>query len=112
MVAIAGDIHSFFVSDVKENELDANSTTLVTEIVGSSVSSESYNTALFNAVLADNPHIKFCDDRQRGYVLCDVDRDVWRARLQVVENVRVRNSPVTTLRTFAIENGKPGAQSA
>jgi len=112
VVAIAGDIHSFFVSDVKDNDLDANSSTLITEIVGSSVSSESFNTALFNSVMADNPHIKFCDDTQRGYVLCDVNKTVWRARLRAVGNVRMRNSPVSTLKTFAVEYGKPGAQPA
>ena len=112
VVTLAGDIHSFFVSDVKDDELDPNSATLMSEFVGTSISSESFNTTLFNSLLPENPHIKFLDDTRRGYVMCDVSRDVWRADLRVVDNVRVREGAVTTLKSFAVENGKPGPQAA
>ena len=108
VIAIAGDIHSFFASDIKDDSRNPDSATLMSEIVGTSVTSESFNTALFNPLLPENPHIKFLDDCQRGYVLCDATKDTWRADLRAVDNVRVRNGTVSTLRTFVVENGKPG----
>jgi alkaline phosphatase D len=112
VVTLAGDIHSFFVSDVKDDARDPNSATLMSEFVGTSISSESYNTVLFNSLLPENPHIKFLDDRQRGYVVCDVARDVWRTDLRVMDNVRVRDGVFSTLKSFVVENGKPGPQAA
>jgi alkaline phosphatase D len=62
--------------------------------------------------MPENPHIKFFDDRQRGYVLCEVTPDTWHTQMRVVDDVKVRNGTVTTLRSFAVENGKPGVQNA
>ncbi len=112
VVTLAGDIHSFFVSDVKDNPLDPQSATLMSEFVGTSITSESYNAALFNSLLPENPHIKFLDDTRRGYVMCDVTQNLWRSDLRVVENVRLRESAVNTYRSFVVENGKPGPQPA
>ncbi|MBY0508957.1 MAG: alkaline phosphatase D family protein [Rhodospirillaceae bacterium] len=112
VVTLAGDIHSFFVSDVKDNETDPASATLMSEFVGTSISSESFNTKLFNSLLPENPHIKFCDDTRRGYVMCDVTKDTWRTDLRVVDNVRVREGVFSTMKSFVVENGKPGPQAA
>jgi alkaline phosphatase D len=62
--------------------------------------------------MPENPHIKFFDDRQRGYVLCEVTPETWHTHMRVVDDVKVRNGTVTTLRSFAVENGKPGVQNA
>ena len=62
--------------------------------------------------MPDNPHVKFFDDRQRGYVLCDLTPETWQTQMRVVDNVRVRDSAVTTLKSFVVENGKPGVQLA
>lgn len=112
VVTLAGDIHSFFVSDVKDDDRDPNSQTLMTEFVGTSVTSESFNTALFTSLMPENPQIKFCDDRQRGYIMCDVTPNLWRADLRVVDNVRIRDGVFSTLKSFVVENGKPGPQTA
>lgn len=112
VIGLAGDIHSFFVSAVKDNPKDPASPALMSEFTGTSITSESFNTALFQSLLPDNPHIVFSDDRQRGYVLCDVDHKTWRTGLRVVENVRFRNTKVSTLRSFVVEDGKPGPVAA
>jgi alkaline phosphatase D len=112
VIAIGGDIHSFFASDVKDNDRDVNSQTLMSEFVGTSVTSESHKYALFESVMPENPHIKFFDDRQRGYVLCDVTPDAWQTHMRVVDDVRIRNGIFSTLKSFAVENGKPGLQTA
>ncbi len=108
VITLAGDIHGYFVSDVKDDPLNTQSQTLMSEFVVTSVTSESYNAALFNSLLPENPHIKFVDDTRRGYILCDVDKNVWRSNLRVADNVRLRNASYTTYKSFVVENGKPG----
>ena len=110
VVTLAGDIHGFFISDVKDNPADPASATLMSEFVGTSITSESFNTALFNSLMPENPHIKLCDDSRRGYVMCDLTKELWRANLRVVDDVRVRNGAFSTLKSFAVENGRPGPQ--
>jgi alkaline phosphatase D len=112
VVAIAGDIHSFFVSDVKDDDRDPASATLMSEFVGTSVTSDSTKNAVFAAAMPENPHIKFFEDRQRGYVLCDITPGAWQTHLRVVDDVRIPNGVFSTLKSFAVENGKPGVQSA
>ena len=112
VITLAGDIHSFFISDVKDDPLDSSSAVLMSEFVGTSITSESYNAANFASWMAENPHIKFCDDTHRGYVMCDVNKDVWRADLRIAANVRQRETAFSTLKTFVVENGRPGPQVA
>ena len=110
-ISLGGDIHSYFVSDIRDNDKDERSPILISEFVGTSITSESTNTALYTSFLPKNPQIKFFDDRKRGYMLCDVTRDVWKTALRTVDDVRVRESRFATLRTFAVENGKSGVQA-
>ena len=111
-ISLGGDIHSFFVSDIKEDDDNPNSPIVMSEFVGTSVTSESTNGPLFKAVMPDNPHIKYWDDTRRGYMLFNVDRNTFRADMRAVENVRVRESTVSTQKSFVVENGKPGLQTA
>lgn len=107
-ISLGGDIHSYFVSDIRDNDKDERSPILMTEFVGTSITSESTNFALYNSFLPRNPQIRFFDDRKRGYILCDVTRGVWKTALRTVDDVRVREGRFATLRSFAVENGKSG----
>jgi alkaline phosphatase D len=111
VISLGGDIHSFFVSEIRDDDHKLSSPVLINEFVGTSVTSESFNTAVFQSLLPKNPQVKFCDDRYRGYVLCDVGRNAWQAHLRAVDNVRVRDGKATTLKSFAIENGNGALQA-
>jgi alkaline phosphatase D len=60
------------------------------------------------AVLPDNPHIRFFESRKRGYVSVDVDAKQMTTRMRVISDVADPKATVSTLKTFAVENGKPG----
>ena len=111
-ISLGGDIHSYFVSDIRDNDKDPRSPILITEFVGTSVTSESNNYALYQGYLPINPQIRFFDDRSRGYMLCDVSRETWKTTLRVVDDVRVRSGKFSTLKAFVVENGEPGVQAA
>ena len=111
-VTIGGDIHSFWVSDLKPDFFDSNSPVVASEFVGTSISTNGVPYEEFSSYLPDNPHIKFFESRQRGYVRCTVDRQRWTSDLRVVDTVEQPNASIRTLRTYVVENGQPGAQRA
>jgi hypothetical protein len=52
---------------------------------------------VFNGFLPENPHIRFFESRERGYVLVDVSPEVWRTDLRVVDTI---TQPEATARTL------------
>lgn len=111
-VVIGGDIHSFWVTDLKSDFNDPKSPVVASEFVGTSISSSGVPFDTFSSYLPDNPHIKFFESRLRGYVRCTVSRQLWTSELQVVDTVDTPNAPIRTLRTYVVENGRPGPQQA
>jgi alkaline phosphatase D len=111
-VVASGDIHSFFVNDLKSDFNDERSPVVATEFVGTSISSWAPPYDRFAATLPDNPHIHFFENRLRGYVSVDVVPDHMTVRLQAVTNAANPASPRTTLRTYRVESGRPGAVPA
>ncbi|MEJ7871213.1 MAG: hypothetical protein WKF67_03055, partial [Rubrobacteraceae bacterium] len=61
--------------------------------------------------LADNPHIKFFNDR-RGYVRCRLTPDSWQTDYRVLPYVSEPGAPVITRASFVVENGDPRLRMA
>lgn len=113
-VVITGDIHSSWVHDLKADFNDPGSDIVGTEFVGTSISSD-YPSELIAPVkvaLSDNPHTKFFDGAFRGYVRCKLTNEYWQSDYRVVASILDPNSPVSTLASFAVEDGRPGALPA
>jgi alkaline phosphatase D len=111
-VFVTGDIHSFWVNDVKEDFAQEQSATIATEIVGTSISSAGVSYDTFAALLPQNPHVRFFESRHRGYVLCTAGANRMEVELKTVDTVREPVSGGKTLATFVIESGKAGAVRA
>lgn len=108
-VILGGDIHSYWIHDVKADYADPASRVLGTEIIGTSISSSGPDFETFSKMLPDNPHVKFFDSRKRGYVLNTVTPSSWRADFRTSEDVTVRKAQSSTLASFVVEAGRPGA---
>ncbi len=102
-------LRPFWVNDVKEDFSLDQSKTVATEIVGTSISSAGVPYETFSALLPQNPHIRFFESRQRGYVLCTAGNKQMDVELKVVDTVREPVSSGKTLATFVVESGKAGA---
>jgi len=107
-VVISGDIHSFFANDLKLNFDDPSSPTVAAEFVGTSISSYGPPYEPIAQALPDNPHVHFFESRRRGYVIVDLVPDRMQARMRVVSDPRDPKANIDTLRTFAVEGGRPG----
>jgi alkaline phosphatase D len=106
-VVIGGDIHAFFANDLRVDFDDPNS-----QFVGTSVSSAGPPYDLLAATLPDNPHVRFFESRKRGYVSIDVDAKLMTTRMRALSDVTDPQVGVSTLKTFAVESGRPGVAEA
>ncbi len=114
-VVLTGDIHSAWVSDLKQNFLDRAAPAIGTEFVCTSISSEfpAGFVPLIEANLGPdsrNPHIKYFDGTHRGYTLCEVTRAAWRAEFRIVADGADPTSAVTTAAAWQVDAGTPGAR--
>jgi alkaline phosphatase D len=110
-VVLGGDIHSFWVTDLKQDYRDPRAPAIATEFVATSISSSGVPQSIIEAGLK-LPHVRFADSRWRGYVRCTVTPRLWRSDLMTVDTVARPDARLSTLRSFAIEAGRPGAQVA
>ncbi|WP_435018320.1 alkaline phosphatase D family protein [Tundrisphaera sp. TA3] len=113
-VVLTGDIHSNWVNDLRVDDRRAEDPVVATEFVGTSISSGgngSQNLKAAETLRAENPCVKFFN-AQRGYVRCTVTPASWQSDYVVVEDVTKPDQPAVLRASFAVESGKPGAQTA
>ena len=111
-VVLTGDIHSFLTNDLKLNFEDISSPTVATEFVGTSISAPSGSYDTFAKELNNNPHIKYMENRHRGYATVELTAELCTTRYRIVSDVTDANATVSTIKTFAVQSGKPGAIEA
>jgi alkaline phosphatase D len=109
-VVITGDAHVHSVRNVPPNFETFDGTPVATEFVGSSISSRDGNwppkPPTFGGEV-QNPHRLF-QSNERGWVRVDVTPDVWQAEFRSVDATQ-EHAPGSSIATFAVENGRPGA---
>lgn len=110
VVALGGDMHAFYVADLKTDFGDDAAKPVATEFVGTSITSDDVDFATVAADLPRNPHIRAFESRWRGYLYCEITPELWRTDWRIVDNVQNAASPGRTLATFHVEDGRPGAQ--
>jgi alkaline phosphatase D len=111
-VVLSGDIHSFFANDLRVDFDDEKSPLVATEFVGTSISSYGPPQDLIAQALPDNPHVHFFESRKRGYLCMDLDRSHMQVQMRVVSDAHDPKADISTLKTFAVESGKPGVVTA
>ncbi len=110
-VVIGGDVHSFWVSDLKR-DFATKGQVIATEFVGSSVTSNGPAQALVERALAANPHLKYGRGDKRGYVAMELTPRTLTTHFEAVDDIRDPRSAVHRLKSFVVENGKTGAVPA
>jgi len=110
VVALGGDVHAFYVSDLKADFADPAAPAVATEFVGTSITSNDVDYVAVSRDLAHNPHIRYFESRWRGYLFCDITPGLWRTDLRIVDNVENAASRGRNLISFHVEDGRPGAQ--
>ena len=113
-VALAGDIHSNWVNDLRVDDRESDGPVVATEFVGTSISSGGNGVdrpANLDTLTAENACVRF-HNRERGYVRCEVTPHAWRSDFVTVSDVTKPRAPTAVRATFVVEAGRPGAQPA
>jgi len=110
-VVITGDIHSNWVNELHSDFSRPDKPTIGAEFVATSISSggDGNPTLPVNAqaAIAANPHIKW-HNRQRGYVRCDVDANIWNTQFRTVPFVTKPDAPLETPSKWRVTHGRAG----
>jgi len=113
-VVLTGNVHANWANEILADFEDLDSPAVATEFVGTSITSIGDGADVqpdTAKTLADNPHIKFFNDR-RGYVRCRITPDSWQTDYRVLPYVSQPGAPITTRASFVVENGDPRLQMA
>ncbi|AEV83725.1 alkaline phosphatase [Actinoplanes sp. SE50] len=109
-VVVSGDIHNNYACDLRLDFGRPETPPVAVELVGTSISSGgdgSDTTAQLDMQRRYNPHLKLANG-QRGYVLCELGRDVMRADYRVMNQVTRRGGTISTRASFISERARAG----
>jgi alkaline phosphatase D len=110
-LVIGGDVHCTWVADLKTDFDDLKSPAIATEFCGTSITSQGPTEKQIAATLAENPHIRYGNGKH-GYLTVELTPERCTTAVRGLESEKRADSPISTLATFVVENGRPGAQRA
>lgn len=112
-VTFGGDVHSFWVNDLKRDFAHPESATVATEFVTTSIASNPAPEGVIENALAANPgHIRCAIRGPRGYLRVELDAKGLRTDLRALDDVTREDSACKTLETHVVTAGRPGAERA
>jgi alkaline phosphatase D len=112
-VVLGGDVHSFWVNDLKPDFDAPDSPVVASEFVGTSISSQPPPEDRIQASFHEGTgYIKFATGLYRGYVRFEVKSDRLLADLRALDDVRKRESGCRTLGSWIVDDGRPGPKPA
>ncbi|MBM3645925.1 MAG: alkaline phosphatase [Alphaproteobacteria bacterium] len=113
-LVLGGDVHSWWAADLAADPGRAGAPIVATEFVGTSISSQGPSNNRVQALLAAgrNPHLRYGHGGAHGYSTVAFERDRATVEFKSVSNVKKSEASVATLKSFAVERGRPGVQSA
>jgi alkaline phosphatase D len=109
-IVLSGDVHTSGVADLKVDFNDPKSATVATEFASPSITSQGPGMKLVELMLQENPHVLFANGTRRGYTTVDLTGRRCLSRIRTIASATEPDSPIRTLATYAVENGRPGAQ--
>ncbi|WP_062207126.1 alkaline phosphatase [Streptomyces sp. NBRC 109706] len=115
-VVITGDIHRAVVADLTLDFADEHAPVVATEFAGSSLTSGKDGSPTDEVGAAwmapgANPHLRW-HSSQRGYTVVHLTPEALTADYRVTPFVTTPGSGLTTVATFHVDPGRPGAQRA
>ena len=107
-VVIGGDVHAYFVADLKLDFDSESAPVIASELICTSMTSRSAPQSELDLRRAENPHLKLIRDK-RGYVVLELSKQHAIASLRAIDDPTQKTARISTLAQFAIEAGRPGA---
>ena len=103
-------MHMIVAADLKTDFNDPAAPVVATEFSGGSITSQGPSMKQTQAWMEENPHIRFANGTRRGYGVLELAPKRCIARFRTVGDVTDPRTPVRTLASWTVEDGRPGAQ--
>ncbi|MCP8883105.1 alkaline phosphatase D family protein [Devosia sp. XJ19-1] len=103
-LVIGGDLHAWYAADVHA----ADGALVASEFVTGSITSNPPARAAFEAVMVENPHIRFGDASRHGYSVMRLSPDQARVELIAVSDRKDPDASAAKFQEFAVLDGMPG----
>lgn len=107
-VIVGGDMHTFYVADVKRDYDNPASATVASEFVGGSITSQTLPQEKLDAWKKNNPHLHLAEGRIHGYGRCVLTPRGGEVALRGLDDHRRPDSAIRSFQTYAVRLGKPG----
>jgi alkaline phosphatase D len=110
-VVISGDAHSGYAADLKV-DFTESAPVVASEFCATSITSQGRSAAETQVLLDENPHLHYADSSRRGYGVIDLTPARATMRFRVIGDEKVRDTGVSTERTFSVRASQPGVHPA
>jgi alkaline phosphatase D len=104
-LALGGDVHAFYAGELHEDFDRPAETPAMVEFVGGAITSQSWPQNRIDALVAENPHLKYGEGRFRGYGLMEIDAVRVQVSMRAIDDPRIAATGVRTLRRFEVGAG-------
>lgn len=113
-VVLTGDIHSNWANELRVDDRQSETDPVAVEFVATSLSSGGngkQKASNHDQLLATNPCIKF-HNRERGYLICDVNESSWTTDYKVIDDVLKPGGKTFSRAKFVVESGQSKIEEA
>jgi alkaline phosphatase D len=104
-IALGGDVHAFYAGELHVDFDRPDPTPTMVEFVGGSVSSQGPAAQRVDAIVAENPNLRWGAGGVRGYARLDLVGDRATVAMRGLDDVTDPASGCRTLRTFELSAG-------
>jgi len=111
-VVLGGDVHMHWAADLRPDFDDPKSPVVASEFCGTSVTSQGAPQDQVNALLPENPHMKYARSDRRGYMRASIAGGRFTMEMMGLETVKTPEAAADVLARFVVEDGRPGPQKA
>lgn len=108
-IVLTGDEHQNFCGDLVQRDKVVGAEFVATSISSGGDGSDKRSGT--DEWLKLNPELKFAND-QRGYLVCDVNREAWQTHFMVVDKVTTPVNNLSKRATAVVANGVAGLKMA
>jgi alkaline phosphatase D len=107
VVVLTGDLHTTLMCELFENPNDPSSNKVGVEIVTTSISSSNVagRIDLINHATHGLPHVKYVNEKERGYIVCELTPERLSIALRGVSTVREEKATIRTVARWEILRG-------
>jgi alkaline phosphatase D len=104
-IALGGDVHAFHAGELHEDFDRPQARAAMLEFVGGSITSQGPNQARVDALLSENPNLRWGVGGVNGYGLIELSRGSASVSMRGIDDATDRTTGVRTLRRFEIRDG-------